>query len=244
MPTTKDKGPLTARMLAVMETVSFVQKGDKKVNNQYTYVSHDQVMAALRPALVANGIVTTASVVDYKQDGNRTEVVAEVTFINADDRDDTLTIRGLGFGCDGQDKGPGKAVSYAVKYALLKSFCLETGDDPDANQGPDADHKPAAAPKQQTAPAPASSESSGEKRQTISDKQRKLLYARMKAKDMGEEDMREIVQRVAGVEHSKDIHWKVFDELLEQVAAWSPGAAAPDEIPMSFDDIDDSDAPF
>jgi hypothetical protein len=29
------------------------------------------------------------------------------------------------------DKGPGKAVSYAFKYALLKVFCLETGDDPD-----------------------------------------------------------------------------------------------------------------
>lgn len=32
------------------------------------------------------------------------------------------------------DKGPGKAISYAVKYAYLKAFALETGDDPDHDQ--------------------------------------------------------------------------------------------------------------
>jgi hypothetical protein len=40
----------------------------------------------------------------------------------------------FGYGIDDQDKGAGKAMSYAVKYALLKTLGLETGDDPDENQ--------------------------------------------------------------------------------------------------------------
>jgi len=128
-----------------MGAVGYIQKGDKKVNNQYRFVSHDQVTGAVRPHLVDQGVVYFASVVEYKQDGNRTEVTVDVTFVNTDDPSDKLTVRSLGFGVDPQDKGPGKAVSYAVKYALLKTLGLETGDDPDADTGNDFTHKPATA---------------------------------------------------------------------------------------------------
>ncbi len=45
-------------------------------------------------------------------------------------------VDGGGFDRDGKekpqgDKGPGKAISYAFKYACLKLFCLETGEDAD-----------------------------------------------------------------------------------------------------------------
>ena len=46
-----------------------------------------------------------------------------------------MAVRAFGYGIDNGEKGPGKAVSYAVKYALLKTFCLETGDDPDRDAG-------------------------------------------------------------------------------------------------------------
>jgi hypothetical protein len=48
----------------------------------------------------------------------------------------------MGYGVDPQDKGPGKAISYGVKYALLKVLGLETGDDPDEVQDNRADFKP------------------------------------------------------------------------------------------------------
>ena len=47
---------------------------------------------------------------------------------------DLIDVETFGFGIDDQDKGPGKAMSYAVKYALLKTLGLETGDDPDMDQ--------------------------------------------------------------------------------------------------------------
>ncbi len=54
-----------------------------------------------------------------------------VKFVNVENRSETIELNYPGYGVDNGDKGPGKAISYAFKYALLKTFCLETGDDPD-----------------------------------------------------------------------------------------------------------------
>jgi hypothetical protein len=119
------------RMFEVMKSVKYIQKGDRKVNGQYTFVSHDAVVEKLRPAFIENGILPIATIVNHTQEGNRSEVDIEVKFCNIDDPSDFITVNGFGYGIDNQDKGPGKAVSYAVKYCFLKTFCLETGDDPE-----------------------------------------------------------------------------------------------------------------
>ena len=54
-----------------------------------------------------------------------------VRFANVDEPTDFIDVPSFGYGVDPQDKGPGKAMSYAVKYALLKALGLETGDDAD-----------------------------------------------------------------------------------------------------------------
>lgn len=119
------------RVLAVMAELDYIQKGKKTVNNQYRFASHDQVTAAVHPLLVKHGIVVWPSVESYKQDNNRTELALLVQMVNADEPTDSYTMRFLGYGVDPGDKGPGKAVSYAYKYALLKAFNLETGEDSD-----------------------------------------------------------------------------------------------------------------
>lgn len=119
------------KILDVMREVDYIQKGDKKVNNQYRFVSHDQVASVMHKQFVKHGIVCLPDVVEYHQDGNRTVVELLVRFVNVDDTSDYAEVTALGHGIDSGDKGPGKAVSYAFKYALLKVFCLETGDDPD-----------------------------------------------------------------------------------------------------------------
>lgn len=119
------------RIREVMREVDYIQKGDKKVNNQYRFVSHDQVTAAIHPQLVKHGIAVIPTVDEMKQEGNRTEVTLAVEFINVDDPKDRFEVMFTAYGIDQGDKGPGKCISYAYKYALLKTFCLETGDDPD-----------------------------------------------------------------------------------------------------------------
>jgi hypothetical protein len=122
------------RINAVMAEVDYLQKSDKKVAGQYRYVSHDMVTGLLHGPLTKHGIAVVPKVKEFKQDGNRTEMMVEVDFVNVDDPKDLFTVQYLGYGIDQADKGPGKAMSYACKYALLKVFCLETGDDPDNDQ--------------------------------------------------------------------------------------------------------------
>lgn len=117
-----------------MADLDYIQKGEARVNGQYRFASHDQVSAAIHPLLVKHGIVILPSVEEVTQEGNRTSVKLVMSFINADDKTDNFASRFIGYGVDSGDKGPGKAVSYAYKYGILKTFCLETGEDPDFDQ--------------------------------------------------------------------------------------------------------------
>jgi ERF superfamily len=122
------------RILEVMKECDYVQKGEKLLNNQYKFVSHDAVVAKLHPLFVKHGITVIPSLESFSQEGNRTMVKILVAFTNVDEPNDKIILAMLGYGVDPSDKGPGKAMSYAFKYALLKTFCLETGDDPDNDQ--------------------------------------------------------------------------------------------------------------
>jgi len=130
------------KIVEVMKEVKYIQKSDKKVNGQYSFVTHDSVTAALHEPLANHGIVMIPSILDLHQDGNRTVAKMEISFVNADKPEDKITMIHYGYGIDAQDKGVGKAVSYAVKYALLKMFCLETGDDPEKDTIPYEAPKP------------------------------------------------------------------------------------------------------
>lgn len=52
-------------------------------------------------------------------------------FVNIEKPDEFIDIISYGDGIDSQDKAPGKAMTYGDKYALLKAYKIETGDDPD-----------------------------------------------------------------------------------------------------------------
>jgi hypothetical protein len=129
--TTTKKPTIYERIHAVMKDLKYIQKGEKKVNGQYSFAGHDKVTSEVRKHLVTHGIVVVPSVTSHSQDGNRTVVDIETAFINVDNPDDKVVINFFGYGVDNQDKGPGKAFSYAKKYAFLQLFCLETGDDPE-----------------------------------------------------------------------------------------------------------------
>lgn len=128
------------RMNGVMADVRYIQKREKAAKGlPYKYVTHDDVTGALHDAFVKWGIQTITDIVNRKQDGNRTEVDVVVSFINIDNPEDKVNVNSFGYGIDNQDKGPGKAISYATKMAYLKSFMLETGEDPEKDN---EDHKP------------------------------------------------------------------------------------------------------
>ena len=129
------KPTLLQRLNAVMKDVSYVQK-DHEIkfggkDKGYKVVTHDAVTATVRPALVEHGVFYYPHSLAREQQGNRTEVDMQIRFVNVDDADDFIDVPTFGYGIDQGDKGPGKAMSYAVKYALLKALGLETGEDAD-----------------------------------------------------------------------------------------------------------------
>ena len=140
------------RLAAVMSEVSYIQKESKKGMN-YTIVLHDAVTAKVRPVLLKHGIVYHPIRCDHQHNGNRAECSMTVRFVNVDDREDFFDVPSFGYGIDQQDKGPGKAMSYAVKYALLKALGLETGDDPDMENTDFTESDPATPPFNQEAAA-------------------------------------------------------------------------------------------
>ena len=132
---------LLQRLSWVQSKVDYIQK-EKKPGMRYSIVSHDAVTAKVRPFMVEAGVFYYPVWMDQQQTGNRTEMKLTVRFVSIDDANDYIDVVSAGYGIDDQDKGPGKAISYAVKYALLKCLGLETGDDPDHDQ--DAVHNPEA----------------------------------------------------------------------------------------------------
>lgn len=58
-------------------------------------------------------------------------------FVNIDKTEEYIETITFAEGIDTQDKGSGKAMTYADKYALMKSYKIITGEDPDQNPSED-----------------------------------------------------------------------------------------------------------
>lgn len=126
------------RLNAVRAEVGYLQK-DKEVQG-YMVVTHDQVTAAVRGAFIKHGIL----VVPHQDRESRHEEVGKTTkgapiiryeafyqvdFVNCDDPQDVVSVHQCAHALDHGDKAPGKACSYAVKYAILKVLSIETGEE-------------------------------------------------------------------------------------------------------------------
>lgn len=58
---------------------------------------------------------------------------AKTKYLLLHESGESIEVAGYGHGVDSQDKGAGKATTYALKYAMLYSFLIPTGDIDDAD---------------------------------------------------------------------------------------------------------------
>ena len=127
------------RINEVRKAITYIQK-DKSVSagpaGSYRAVTHDAVTGMIRQHLVEHGIIIAPTLIDSvfhaKEDGAKQRLYSasyDVRFINMDAPDECVTIRIEAHALDNGDKAPGKAISYATKYAILKLFNIETGED-------------------------------------------------------------------------------------------------------------------
>ena len=125
--------------------------------NQYRAVGEADVLAEVKPAEVEFGVYsypikrdviltdTLTSTTEYQGEMKEKitifmRIKTIYRFVNIDNPNDYLEIETLGDGVDSQDKAPGKAMTYADKYALLKAYKIETGEDPDQKLSGDLKH--------------------------------------------------------------------------------------------------------
>lgn len=127
------------RINAVRKAITYIQK-DKSVSagpaGSYRAVTHDAVTGMVRQHLVEHGLIIAPTLIDSvfhpKEEGAKQRLYSasyDVRFINMDAPDECVTIRIEAHALDNGDKAPGKAISYATKYAILKLFNIETGED-------------------------------------------------------------------------------------------------------------------
>ena len=151
---------LTKAILSVMEEVKGIEKSMQVGTGrmQYKGVPDKEVKKIIGSSMQKNGLVMLPTTVipttridrweqtDQYGTKQKQSVFTEVitTYKLMHESGEFIDISGYGQGVDSQDKGAGKATTYALKYALLYAFLVPTGtiDDADATHSNDVEVKP------------------------------------------------------------------------------------------------------
>lgn len=145
------------RMLKATTEIDRVAKNlkvDISSKQSYKAVAEADVLEAVKPIeekygiysypfernIIKDEVITTKTTFDSKTTEKNTlfmRIATVYRFVNVDNPQDFIDITTYGDGVDTQDKAPGKAMTYADKYALLKAYKIQTGDDPDSEASKD-----------------------------------------------------------------------------------------------------------
>lgn len=136
------KDTLAMKMARVMSRMTRLEKTGKNSFHKYKFATDADVSDAVRGAMADEGITFLPSLIQYTRDEvgktrNGTPkhlYTAEFEMIFTDGVSN-YRISWFSEALDSEDKGLNKCATAAVKYALLKTFLISTGDeiDPDRN---------------------------------------------------------------------------------------------------------------
>jgi ERF superfamily protein len=139
-PATDDFGRLNLRqkLAEVRRRIGYIQKRGHNDRFNYSYVTAADIAGSIGDILAELGVVVVPSLenITYESAASRGEttrmarVVMAYTFADVDSGEE-IVAKVAGQGLDTGDKAPYKAMTGALKYALLQSFLLATGDDPE-----------------------------------------------------------------------------------------------------------------
>lgn len=129
--------PLATKLARVLADVRRVPKTGRNDFHKYDYATESDLVDHLRDKLAEQGVAIFPSVTDHTVaplEGGRGELLATVTLditIIDGESGDEMTTRWVGQGMDKGDKSYYKAYTGAMKYFLMKTFMISTGDDPE-----------------------------------------------------------------------------------------------------------------
>ena len=127
---------LREKFAEVRRRLGYIQKRGHNERHNYSYVTAADLAGSVGDILAELGVVVIPQLQSISTETPRSSsdriarVVMNYRFVDARSGEE-LTVRVPGEGADPGDKAPYKAMTGALKYALLQSFLLGTGDDPE-----------------------------------------------------------------------------------------------------------------
>lgn len=117
----------------VMKSIQYLKKDDKVEfgNTKYKALSEEKVTMTMRNEMVKQGLLVFPIEQKWERTGQITHVDVKYRIVNIENPDEYIDVVSCGDGADSQDKGSGKAMTYAYKYMWLRTFAIPTGEDPD-----------------------------------------------------------------------------------------------------------------
>jgi hypothetical protein len=132
---------LFAKMASILKAIERIPKRGRNPHFNYDYVLDADVLDSVRTQFAEHGIAFFVSVADFRQEqreGSKTiKTLVEIAATFADgETGETYSVRWIGEADDQQDKGVNKALTAGIKYGLIKTFLIPTGDeDADSSAG-------------------------------------------------------------------------------------------------------------
>lgn len=138
------------KIAAIMQDVQYLAKDDHVKFGQTSYkaLSEEKVTSIMRAELMKYKLVVFPIEQNASRTGNISHVDVKYRMVNVENPEEYIEIASAGDGADTQDKGSGKAMTYAFKYMWLRTFALPTGEDPDKISSDELDAKAAQAMEQ------------------------------------------------------------------------------------------------
>ena len=133
------------KIAAIMQEVQYLAKDDHVEfgSTKYKALSEEKVTTIMREKLLKYKLVVFPFEQTTGRYGNITHVDVRYRMVNVENPEEYIVIASCGDGADTQDKGSGKAMTYAFKYMWLRTFSLPTGEDPDKISSAELDAKEA-----------------------------------------------------------------------------------------------------
>jgi hypothetical protein len=128
-----------SKMNAVQKDIKAIGKDQTNAQQGFKFRGIDQFVNSLYPALTRHGVVMTTEVLDYRTDlrevvrgngktGTDSHAYLKVKYTFHAEDGSSISSTLVSEGLDSGDKATNKALSAALKYALIQTFSIPTED--------------------------------------------------------------------------------------------------------------------
>lgn len=227
----------------IMAEVGAIEKTRRNTTQGqgYAFRGIDDVYLALQGPLSKHGVFYAPNVLEVnreerqtKSGGNLIYTVLKVEFSFYADDGSTFKVVTYGEAMDSGDKSCNKAMSAALKYALLQTFCIPTEEDKDTeNDSPEPSTRKGQA---QTGQAPQAKPSPlapvGQQVPRVTHQHLGQLFALIKSSGWSNEAFRDYLKETTGLDSTRDMSPEQYQQCMSDLQTLPPPGSRSAGLPV------------